>query len=239
MLMIRFLIVFVLCSGAYAQDNKKGFDVFTPGQIRKMLGDFPAEGSPAFEEDFNTLLRFQTVRTEEECAEARLEEEANLGALFAGPKGPLTKEEAKKISLRILPVYAEAGANIWIAKNVYKRPRPYLVNTDLEPCIDRESSYAYPSGHSALARTFAHVLSAFWPERREAFFQRADEVALNRVLGGVHHPSDVEAGKILGDAIAKKVLRTLELNETHTRSSRPYRVFICLRDRFLRSTRQR
>lgn len=35
---------------------------------------------------------------------------------------------------------------------------------------------------------------------------RADLIAEDRVLAGVHHPSDIEAGKKLGDAVFKKLL---------------------------------
>lgn len=102
-------------------------------------------------------------------------------------------------------VYAEAGANIYLAKRIYKRPRPYLTRTELTPCIDKESSYAYPSGHTALARLFARLLSRIYPERTAAFLERADEIAENRVLGGVHHPTDLISGKKLGDAMSVEV----------------------------------
>jgi acid phosphatase (class A) len=44
------------------------------------------------------------------------------------------------------------------------------------------------------------VLSKLDPSRKELFMKRADQIAADRVLAGVHHPSDIEAGKKLGDA---------------------------------------
>lgn len=207
MIFARFFLVALLSFSAFAVEEKKGFELLSAAKIRAALGDYPALGTPGSDADFEVLLRYQDTRTEEDCAEAKAEEESRLSTMFGGPKGPLTKSEVSKLTLRALPVYAEAGANILKAKNIWKRPRPYLSNTELEPCIDRESSYAYPSGHTALARTFAHMLSHIWPERRDAFFRRADEVAENRVIGGVHHPTDIVSGKILGDMIAKKLMK--------------------------------
>ena len=57
-----------------------------------------------------------------------------------------------------------------------------------------------------MARLFAHVLGTIYPERKDALMKRADEVARNRVLGGVHHPTDVEAGKKMGDVLGKSLI---------------------------------
>lgn len=205
--MKSFSLVFVLLS-VFALDAMAAdvsIRIFTPGTIRKMLGPYPPLGSAESLKDFDVLLEYQRTRTEAECEEASLEESANLISLFGGPKGPLTKKEAKRLQLRFLTVYAEGGANIYLAKKIFKRPRPYLANTELKPCIDREGSYAYPSGHTALARLFARLLSRIYPERAGAFMERADEVATNRILGGVHHPTDIVSGKKLGDALANEV----------------------------------
>lgn len=188
--------------------SSTGFELLSPKEIRNLLGDYPALGTPVSNADFSILLSYQETRSHADCEEARAEESSTLEKMFAGPRGPLSRAEAKKLFLAALPLYAEAGANILRAKNLYKRPRPYLVNLELKPCIDLESSYAYPSGHTALARAFAHFLSARFPDRRSAFFDRAEEVAENRILGGVHHPSDIVAGKKLGDRLARRIQKS-------------------------------
>lgn len=179
--------------------------IFLPGTIRQMLGPYPVLGSEASNKDFEVLMDYQRTRTAAECEEAALEESANLVSLFGGPQGPLTKSEAKKLQVRFLSVYAEAGANIYLAKKIYKRPRPYIANKEIKPCIDLEGSYAYPSGHTALARMFARLLSRIYPDRAQAFMDRANDVANNRIIGGVHHPTDIVSGKKFGDALANEV----------------------------------
>ena len=47
-----------------------------------------------------------------------------------------------------------------------------------------------------------------FPERAALLLKLGDQAALNRVIGGVHHPSDIAAGKKLGDAIANDYLET-------------------------------
>ncbi len=181
----------------------KSFTILSPNQIKKIIGDFPANGSAEEAQDFDTLIHFQTNRTEEDCTEAASESSASLAHFFAGKRGPLTKAEVAKWSPRIMIAYAQLGINVLLAKNIYKRPRPYNFNAQIIPCINLEKSYAYPSGHAMMARMFAHILASIYPEKKKALMIRADEVGINRVIGGVHHPSDIVAGKKMGDILGK------------------------------------
>ncbi|KQW63996.1 phosphatase PAP2 family protein [Variovorax sp. Root411] len=70
---------------------------------------------------------------------------------------------------------------------------------DLEQSV---SSGSYPSGHSTFAYLAGIVLAEMVPEKRAQIFARASEFGENRVLGGVHYPSDIEAGRRLATMIA-------------------------------------
>ncbi len=207
-----FFLFFVALIGFESHASTQSIRIFTPKTLKNMLGPYPVLGSEEAKLDFDILKKYQMMRTEEECFNASKEEKATLGTLFGGKNGPLTKAEVRRLTPGFLKVYAEACANIWLAKKVFKRPRPYITDQEIVPCIDLEGTYAYPSGHTALARTFALILSRIYPERAEAFMQRGDEAALHRVLGGVHHPSDIEAGKKLGNALAGEILRSKKFN---------------------------
>ena len=197
------LTLLLISSTAFAETAEtKDLRILTPRAMRDLMGSYPALGTEASNQDFDVLLHVQNTRTPEECELAKKEENASLQSMFAGPNGPLTKKEMNIVLPQLLADYAEIGANIYIAKKMYKRPRPYLSNTTLTPCIDRESSYAYPSGHSATAWYFARKLTKIFPARKAALLKRANEVAWNRVLGGVHHPTDIEAGRKLGEELA-------------------------------------
>lgn len=197
-LFVSFLLV---AQVSFARDEKLTIGFFSKKQIRKMLGDYPAPGTAAHAADFDTLFMWQNSRTQAECDEAAAEKTPTLKSMFAGDHGPLTEREARKLHLSFVEAYINAGVNIHFAKETFDRPRPFASNSDIQPCIPLATSDAYPSGHTAIARLFARLLSDIYPERTQAFMDRADEVAMNRIIGGVHHPSDIVAGKKLGDAI--------------------------------------
>jgi len=201
MKLIFSLLVMMNLSAFAAEDIR----IFTPDTIKEMLGPHPAKGSAEEQREFAFLAELQSLRTEEQCRQAAKEESASLVTLFANEGGPLSRTEARILSVRFLQAYASAGINIYLAKSLYDRPRPYDATPELTPCIDKESSSAYPSGHTAFARMFARLLSRIYPERASALMRRADEVAFNRMIGGVHHPSDIVSGKKLGDEMAKQV----------------------------------
>ena len=148
----------------------------------------------------------QKTRTPEQCSQAAIEANTSLKNFFGGTKGPLSDEEVSKIQKHLKWITLKAGVQILINKMAFSRPRPYTNHPEIKHCLELEFSKAYPSGHSTIARMYARILSVIYPERSSQFLKRADEIALNRVLGGVHHPSDVAAGKILGDALAETYL---------------------------------
>lgn len=177
------------------------FKVFSPSEIMSILGQYPERGSALERNDYDVLRKLQDTRTEEECVEAGAEAGLSLVPFFAGRNGPLTQAEVNSVTPRLLKTLAVVGANVTLAKKMFKRPRPYDAFRDLVPCVKKEKSYAYPSGHAAMAFMLGHKLVRWFPERAAAIHARAQEVAWNRVLGGVHHPSDIVASEKLINAL--------------------------------------
>ena len=162
----------------------------------------PAAGSAVDNEDLAAVRRWQVERTEAQCAAANAQSNATYDDFFGevSPFGNPAPAEVEKIFDK---VRTDAGSIVYVQKEKYKRPRPFLRDTSLTPCLGRESGYSYPSGHAATARVFGLILSALVPADSGIFMSYAYQGALNRVIGGVHHPSDIAAGKDLGDAIYK------------------------------------
>lgn len=214
MKLILSLALITLISGAHAQTAAdKDLVLLSPSEVMTVIGAFPEAGSVEEAADVEALMKFQENRTEEECKIAGHEESANLGSLFGGKNGPLTDKEVKQLSKKLFKSYGQTGVNIFLAKKMFKRPRPYLTHRQIKPCIALESSDSYPSGHSTIARVYARLLSRLYPERAAAFMKRGDQAGLNRLIGGVHYPSDVLAGRKLGDYIAKKLILEEEQND--------------------------
>lgn len=96
------------------------------------------------------------------------------------------------------------------AKKASPRPRPYIEDKTINHCNiaflnDQES---YPSGHAMNGYVVASVLSQVIPSRRQPILARGIRYGDNRIVCGVHHPSDVVEGRMLGIAY----LKALEAN---------------------------
>ncbi len=92
-----------------------------------------------------------------------------------------------------LAVAAAHGGNVAV-KRVVRRPRPDLA--DLPARVRTPSALSFPSAHAA--STFAAV-TAFGPLLPRLPWRSVGvAMALSRVVLGVHYPSDVVAGAVLG-----------------------------------------
>ena len=84
-------------------------------------------------------------------------------------------------------------------KKIIKRNRPY---TDYPFIIKRDavSSYSFPSGHTSAAFTTATSLSLYFPKWYVIVpsYLWASSVGYARMYQGVHYPSDVFVGAIVG-----------------------------------------
>jgi len=166
------------------------------------LAPAPGGDSDTERQDLAALKDWQAKRTARDCARADSEANPNYDTFF-GSQSPFSRPMPKEAAEFFAHVRDDAFHITDAIKRKYNRPRPYIEDSSLHPCVPtpKEDGYAYPSGHATLSRVFGLVLSDLVPERRAEFMARADEVALDRVLGGVHHPSDIAAGKLLGDEI--------------------------------------
>lgn len=103
-----------------------------------------------------------------------------------------------------------ARAPVAAAKEFWKRPRPYELDAELRFGHKPESSYSYPSGHSTVGTVQALVLAALVPDRRDAILERGRRIGWDRVRTGKHFPSDVYAGRTLGQAIFRALQSNAE-----------------------------
>jgi undecaprenyl-diphosphatase len=69
-----------------------------------------------------------------------------------------------------------------------------------------ERTHSFPSGHASTAFAGATVLASFAPRGRAAFYALAVLIALSRLYNGVHYPTDVIVGAVLGTLTALLLL---------------------------------
>lgn len=88
-----------------------------------------------------------------------------------------------------------------VIKKLVLRPRPYLVIAQLELLVAPEGSTSFPSGHSASSFVCAYMLARMFGRKGAWAYLPAALIALSRVYVGVHYPSDVVTGVLLGTMI--------------------------------------
>ncbi|HSO49541.1 MAG TPA: phosphatase PAP2 family protein [Acidimicrobiia bacterium] len=93
-----------------------------------------------------------------------------------------------------------------VAKGLFRRSRP----TDQVPeerRLPTPGSSSMPSGHTASGAAFARVVGAAYPGLRIPLNALAAAIGFSRVYTGVHYPTDVIAGWLLGRGIGSLTQR--------------------------------
>jgi undecaprenyl-diphosphatase len=91
----------------------------------------------------------------------------------------------------LLSYHAVHYLKVWIA-----RPRPCVALPDVHALI-KETSFSFPSLHSTNI-FMAVALFSSYAKRYRYLYILAGVVAISRIYVGVHYPSDVMAGALLG-----------------------------------------
>ena len=82
------------------------------------------------------------------------------------------------------------------------RPRPYEVRQDIWLTGTPLDKFSFPSGHTLHAVVFCVVMISYYPQMAIIVVPFTMMVGLSRVVLGLHYPSDVLAGALLGGLIA-------------------------------------
>lgn len=182
-------------------------------QFKTQIPDFPKSGSAEQAADEKELRKIQKSRTQKDCERAVSEVTVTLQSTYGKPYGQLNADQVNVLIPFFDQIRHDAGPYIGQIKKGYTRLRPYDYLEDLSPCISREKSFAYPSGHATLATLYSLVLMDLFPKNKVNLKKRAEQIGHDRILGGVHHPTDIAAGKKLGSLLYTELKKSKIFND--------------------------
>ena len=116
------------------------------------------------------------------------------------PKKDRTKNRAMVVSAVIAAIVSR-----YVVKSLmilfYERPRPYInlpLSHDLVSVSSAENLQSFPSGHAIFFFALSMVIYRFNKKLGAVFFICSVVMSVSRIFVGVHWPSDILGGAILG-----------------------------------------
>jgi acid phosphatase (class A) len=178
--------------------------------IKSILAPPPASDSDQTRREIDQLLQLQAKRTDADVARIKTEFELTP-FLFSEVLGSWFNPDDLPATAKFLAqVMKNAGSISSQAKDIFKRDRPFTVDPRIHPCMEKETTFSYPSGHSTRSMVLALALARMFPEHADALIARAKLVGDDRALAGEHFPGDVEAGRTLAKAIFQQMMKSPE-----------------------------
>lgn len=118
----------------------------------------------------------------------------------------------------VMPLLAAGAAAAIVERFVYarlksrlRRPRPFRRFASIPAHVDPPDQFSFPSGHTSAAALVAVLLSAQVPALLPLLVLWVAGVGGSRVCLGMHYPSDVVAGALIGSGLASLALPLADL----------------------------
>jgi acid phosphatase (class A) len=171
-----------------------------------VLAPPPAQDTDEGKADLDAVRSAQVSRTDDEVKSAQADARESVFR-FADVMGfDFTPENLPFATTFFNNVHADDEEALAPAKSHFNRSRPFVVDSEIKPVVAQPANASYPSGHSTFAYVNAILLADMVPEKAPAIFKRAAVFAHNRIIAGVHFPTDIEAGRIAGATIDNVLL---------------------------------
>ncbi len=113
--------------------------------------------------------------------------------------------------LLVLSIIASDQFSSSVLKNLFARIRPCHALQGVRLLVDCGSGFSFPSSHAVNNFAGATILSHFYRKYAWGWFSLASLIALSRPYIGVHYPSDIAGGAVIGWACAICLIAAWEL----------------------------
>jgi acid phosphatase (class A) len=197
------LLVLASASGGAAREAGAGPDI----SLTPVLGQPPALHSPQDEADRAAVTAAVAARSPARQEQAILDAEATVARFLEGMDVHLPKKGAHYARKFFARAQDDLEDGLKPAKALFDRPRPFVDNAGLQPCEpEPRSKGSFPSSHAGTGTLFALLLEEEFPKLKDRLEARGDDFGYSRIVCGFHYPSDVEAGRKAGKALAAALL---------------------------------
>lgn len=116
---------------------------------------------------------------------------------------PLVYGQAALLPALRMAIVAFTGLALYkYLKSRLVRERPYISLVGIVPGTAALDRYSFPSGHTLHAVSFTTLIADSFPELSWLCVPFAILVAISRIVLGLHYPSDVAAGALIGALLA-------------------------------------
>ena len=200
---------------AQAAEEAQPFTTAQQVDLTHILPPPPANDSAQTQRELREVLDMQQKRTPEMASQAMADAEENVW-VYGNVMGPKFNAKAlPAVSAFFDRIVATEAAVVDPAKDFWKRPRPHMLDSRIEPIVKRASSGSWPSGHTTLGTLMGITLANMVPEKRAAIMTRAWQYGDNRVVAGIHYPSAIEMGRIAGSVISQQLSQQQDFQQQY------------------------
>src|SRR6478609_3915001 len=181
---------------------------------RALITPPPAADSLVTRAELDVVLQFQDLRTSALAKRAQEIENETLFSFASDVVGPWFRQESlPKTAALFAAVREDFVAVNRASKALWPRKRPPFADPRVKPCVEFSDSGAYPSGHDIQSALWAALLAELLPDHAAGSQTRALETRRMKMFTGVHYPSDLEAGRLVGEALAREMLQSPALQQ--------------------------
>ena len=125
---------------------------------------------------------------------------ALLGVLFLGGAGE-PGWRRRGLAVRVAAALGLTVVAVGMLGRLVRRPRPFARHDEVAALVEHAPHRSFPSRHVACAATMAIVALPTSPLLGTLFGALGIVLAISRVYAGLHYPSDVVGGWLVGAGI--------------------------------------